>query len=126
MAQYTSGRRSFKAGADLSASQYLAVKLDANGNVVLATAATDQVIGFIENAAKINDTADVLLRNCSGSYKVKAGGTVAIGQKVTVDATSRVIWITGTPVAGNEIVGVALEAGVVGQVIEVLTVFDRV
>lgn len=127
MASYTSSsRRGFKAGADLSAAQFSAVKLDTNGNVILAVAATDQVIGVLENGPKANDTADVFLRSGNGSYKIKAGGTIAIGQKLTIDSSGRAIYVTGTPTAGNEIVGVALEAGVVGQIIEVLTVFDRI
>lgn len=124
MAGYTqSERRSFKAAADLTALQFTAVKLDSNGNIVAAVAATDQVIGFTENAPKLNDTGDVYLRNGSGTCKAKAGATFAPGVKLMIDASGRVITAATT---GNEIVGISIEAGVVGQIVEIMPCVDRV
>jgi len=124
MSEYTqSGRLTRKAAADLSALQFTCVKLDTNGNLVAATAATDKIIGLLENAPTLNQYGDVLLRNASGTGKAKLGGTVAAGDYLTSDASGRLIT---TVTAGNEIVGRATRAGVVNEISEVLLNFDRV
>lgn len=125
MAEYggTNGRLSRKAAADLSALQYTCVKLDVNGNVVAATAATDKIIGVLQNAPTLNQYADVLLRNASGTTKAKLGGTVAAGDYLTSNGSGLLIT---TVTGGNEIVGRATRAGVVNEISEVLLNFDRV
>jgi len=124
MAEYTqSGRLTRKAAADLSALQYTCVKLDTNGNVVAATAATDKIIGILQNAPTANQFADVLLRNSAGTSKAKLGGTVAAGDYLTSNGSGALVT---TVTAGNEIVGRAIKAGASGDVAEVIVNFDRV
>lgn len=125
MSEFTTGNRiSRKATADLTASQYCAVKLDSNSQAVLATAATDQVIGFLQNAPVAKDTADIAVRNGSGTVKAKAGAAFAVGVKLMIDSTGRVITAATT---GNEIVGIAFEASTAAnQIVEVMPCFDRV
>lgn len=126
MAEYSqSGRLTRKAAADLSALQYTCVKLDTNGNLVAATAATDKVLGILQNAPVLNGYGDVLVRGASGTSKAKLGGTVAAGDNLTSDGSGRLIT---TVTGGNEIVARATRAGVVNEISEVLvgSATDRV
>ena len=125
MAVYTdSPRRGFVAAADYSAKQYHIVKLGTNDNeVTLATAATDVLLGTLMNTPTAGDTAEVQLRGKGGTAKVKLGGTVAKGDRLTTDGNSKAI---ATTTAGNQVLGIALYAGVANDVIEFLPVYDRV
>lgn len=107
---------SFPSTNDLSAltNIYLIVKLDSAMKVVLATAAADKIVGVLQNSPKANEAASVLARSASGIGKVQAGGTVAIGDYLTADSTSRAV---ATTTNGQEVIGQAIEAGVVGQTI---------
>lgn len=110
---------SFKAGADLSASMYKLVKLDSNGDIVLS-ANNDLVVGVLQSQPKSGEVGAVAIGETS---KVKLGGTVAIGNKVISDANGNAI-LRPTPAVGQtvhyNVVGIALEAGVSGDIIEVL------
>lgn len=97
------------------------VKL-ASGQVVVATAATDKIIGVTVGSVAAGGTANIKLRSGAGTIKVKAGGTVAVGDRLTTNGSGLAI---ATTTAGNEIIGQALEAGVSGDFIEALTVNDR-
>lgn len=90
--------------------------------VVPAAAATDAIIGFTNEAASAGAVVDIRLRNASGTSVVKAGATIAVGAKLTSTASGTMIT---TSTAGNEIVGIALEAGVTGDFIEVMNALDR-
>jgi hypothetical protein len=91
-----------------------AVKL-ASGNVVVATAATDKIIGVTQGKYAAGETASVKLRNGNGTIKVKLGGTVAVGDRLTAAADGRLV---ATTTAANEVVAVALEAGVANDFVE--------
>lgn len=98
-------QRTFKAGADLSASsnRNKAVKQDSNGDIVLATAATDKTIGVLQETAKDNGNAIVRLN--SWTSKATAGGTVTPGAYLTPTTGGKLI---ATTTAGQRIVGIAL------------------
>lgn len=83
-----------RAGADLRTSQYRVVKTDANGNYVLATAATDNIRGVLANAPNINEIADVANLNGAGSFKVVAGAAIPKDSFLTADSTGRAIAAT--------------------------------
>jgi hypothetical protein len=102
------------AAADLSASIGYIVKLDTNGDVVLAAAATDNIIGVVEN----NDGASGagVVYQFLGTVKVKLGGTVSIGAWVTADSAGKGV---ATTTDKDVAIGRALEAGVSGDLIEV-------
>ncbi len=85
-----------------------AVKLTA-GLVVVATAATDAIIGVLDVDHDAGQQANVRLRSASGTAVGRAGGNVAVGDKVTATAGGELIT---TVTAGNETVGIALEAAV--------------
>jgi len=89
-------------------------KLDAGGKVVLASAATDVILGVLEQGGKAGETVSVALINGNGTFKVKLGGTVAAGSNLTTDANGLAV----TAATGNTVFGRALSAGVSGDVIE--------
>jgi streptogramin lyase len=111
------GFLSREAGEDLTGKQYHIVKLDSNGKVVLCDAGSDSVIGVLQNEPVNGDTAQVALNNGAGTYKVHCGGTIAVGATVGTNSTGKAISNT---TAGHGMVGRALEAGVSGQIIEVM------
>jgi hypothetical protein len=120
MASFVEGsRKTHKAGVDLSTvGQYLAVKLSATGVVVLAAAPTDVVIGIcMTKGAKLNDSVDVFMRSGGVTVKAQAGGTIAINDAVTSNASGQLITTT---TAGNQIVGYAQEPAVAGQIFEIM------
>ncbi len=92
------------------------VKL-ASGQIVIATAATDKILGVTVGAVVAGETGNVRLRSAQGTMKVKLGGTVAVGDSVTANASG--VCIT-TVTAANQVVGQAVEAGVSGDFIEVM------
>lgn len=118
MAQFnpSSGERTFKAGADLSAKQYFIVKLDSTQNqVVLAAAATDKLLGVLLNAPVANQEARVHMN--VGTTKVIAGAAIALGSYVTSDGSGKAI---ATTTDKHKTLGIALEAAAAdGDIIEV-------
>lgn len=116
MAVFNDGNNySAEAAADLSAKQYYLVKTDANQKVVLASAATDAILGILQNAPILGQTADVRLLNGNGTFKVILGGNVAKDAYLTSDAAGKAIATTST---GNRVFGRALSAGSTGDIIE--------
>ena len=123
MASFVEGsRKSFKAGADLSSSQYLAVKLTAAGVIGIATAATDVVIGILLNKPKQNDSGDVFMRSGGVTCKAICGAAVNLNDPLTVNSSGQLI--TATPASAGavpttQLVGYAQEATTAaGQVFE--------
>lgn len=113
------------AGADLSAAAnlYKIVKGSTPvtgatlASAVLSSAATDKHIGVLQNLPKANETASILARNMNGYGKVLAGGNIAIGDYLTSNASGQAVVTTS---AGDEVIGIAQEVGVSGQVITYL------
>lgn len=88
------------------------VALDATGKIKPATTNTDAVIGVADDVdTPAGGVAAVLV---SGAVPVKLGGTVAAGDFITAGAGG--VGVVGT----GRVVGIALQAGVVGDVIDVL------
>ena len=81
-------RRTFISTNDLSTTgQFNFCKVDSSnvGQIVLASNATDKVIGVVMNAPKALDLADVYLLNASGTAKayVGSGGGITMGSEVS-------------------------------------------
>lgn len=114
----------FPSSADYSAltNLYLIVKLNSSSQVAKSTAATDKHVGVLQNNPKSGSTANVLARNASGVGKVVAGGTIAVGDYLTSNASSQAI---ATTTGNDEVIGIALEAGVSGQIISYLCANSR-
>lgn len=117
-AQY-SGSKGFVATSALGLG--VAVKLS-SGEVVAATAGTDKIIGVTENSCEAGEVVSVRLRNASGTAKVKSGGSVSIGDRVTATTAGKLI---ATTTANDEVVGLALEAAASNDVFEVMLSLDR-
>jgi hypothetical protein len=86
-------------------------------SVILASAATDKLFGVLNNQPKDGETASVRGRNSQGTFKVVIGGTVTINDLLTSDANGAAVTTTNS---GDQVIGIAQESGVVGQVIEYL------
>lgn len=100
--------------ADVAHIRGTAVKLD-TGKVVVATAATDDILGVIDTPNDAGYTASVRLRSASGTAIGLAGATVAIGDRLTSGADGK---LAVTTTAGDEVVGIALEAAVLDDEFE--------
>ena len=102
------------------------VKIDSSnapGSVVPAAAATDKLVGTTLDQAAAGQTITVRLRSAAGTLSVKLGGTVSVGDAVTSNASGAGV---ATTTAGDQILGYALEAGVSGDVIELLPAVAKV
>ena len=93
---------------------YEVVKLDSNDRVVKAAAGTDDIKGVVQYGGKSGDSVSYARINGVGSFKVRLGGTVAKGAKLTANASGRAV----TATTGNIVFGTATAAGVSGDVIE--------
>ena len=117
MAYETSGGEvlAVKAGADLSAAQYKAVKFDVNGNIVLAGAGED-ALGILQDDPANGQVGTVKVYGVS---KAIAGAAVARGAQVTPDAQGRVV----AAAMGNTVIGKTLAAATgANEVIPVLVI----
>lgn len=86
----------------------------ADGQVLGAAAATDKLIGVTTDiAAAINERCDYIT---AGRADVLYGGTVARGDPLTSDASSRAV--VAAPGAGSNVrlIGFAAVSGVVGDI----------
>lgn len=104
-----------KAAGDLSAKQYLFMKMSADNTVDTCAAITDVAVGVLQNdpsAAGKPATVAVL-----GTTKVVAGGAIAVGDLVAPTAAGKAQTAASTQYPR----GVALEAAAAdGDVIEIL------
>ena len=113
----------FEAGADLSAKQFFIVKLNADKEVVLAAAATDAILGILQNEPLEGERATIRPNNASGTGKVIAGGAITLGAWLTTDANGEAV-VTTTD--GNVLIGQAVEAADDGDVFEYMPVSGTV
>lgn len=105
---------SLKAGEDLTEAQFSPVKLDANGNIVKATQATDIVIGVLQDNPAAGQMGAIMT---FGITKVKAGDAISVGSLLTAHNNG-----TAKPAStGSKVFGIALTpASAAGQVIAAL------
>lgn len=136
MANYTQGRDlTFISDNDYSAASNLfrivsiaaSTANSTNRKVVKTTSTTDAlIIGVLNNTPKAGEAASVVGRNASGTFKIVLGtntAAVSVGDKLTADTDSGGLKTTNS---GDQVVGIALEAGTAGQVIEYLPVNFKV
>lgn len=83
----------FKAGADLTGKKGYLVKMSADDTVVLAAAATDEIIGALVTEAKQGDVVSVA-NPTQGTFKVIAGGSISRGNRITSDSAGKGIAAT--------------------------------
>jgi len=108
-------KRTFVAGADLSASQFCFVNLDGTtGKVVAASATTDRPIGVLQNTASTDQAAEVLI---AGGTKIKLGGGASAGNPLFVSASGTAVTATvGSAASTFYILGTFVESGASGAI----------
>jgi hypothetical protein len=103
-----------KAAADLSAKQHYLVKVTAADTVNVAADATAAILGVLQdNPDAANKTATVAY---GGIAKVKAGGTIAIGDAITGTTGGAAL---ATTTAGDWIIGHAVDAAASGDLFRI-------
>jgi hypothetical protein len=107
----------------LTTTQGICVKLDASnqGAFIPVTAITDDTIGQITDQPQAGQVGTIRLQNASGKNYVQLGGTVAIGSKLGLTTNGRAVALTQASAGAqpvNTLLGVAVEAGTVGAIIE--------
>lgn len=100
---------SLTASADLSAAQFKIVKLTSTGTAVANATDLNQIGVQQDKPSALGIATTVAIEGVS---KVKLGGTVAAGDRLTSDANGLAIVAT----TGKQVVGIALVAGVSGDV----------
>lgn len=129
-----STRLAYKSGYDFTSTgtnyypTFQGVKFS-SGTVVPCSAATDDIIGIIMNCpgtygtdtAITGGTADILAVNAQGTGKVQAGGTIAVGNYLTMGTGGTAVAATQTT-AGSQptvrVFGRAVTAGASTDLIE--------
>ena len=102
------------AAADLSSSQFLAVKITAARQVNLANTGGEFIYGILQNKPLSGQAADV---GFLGVTKAVAGAAFSAGAALMTDTSARVITATGT----NHRIATAIEAATAaGQLITVV------
>lgn len=123
MSAFQPGERySATAAVDLTGKKYHIVKLDANGKVVLASAATDAIIGVLDNEPVAGRTADIVLLNGAGSFKVRIAANTAKDAYITTDANGKAV-VTST--AGHRVIGRLVRAGSAGAIAEYIKLNEK-
>lgn len=106
-----------RAAGDLSAKQFYIVKAASTaGQVKVASAATDALLGVLQDGNTDGLAVDVAF---SGVAKVLAEASVSYGNYVTASSTGRA---KATTTAGNSVIGLALNeaTSAAGDIIPVL------
>lgn len=123
MSQYLQGvaPMTVKAAADLSTKQYFLVKFTAARKVNIAAGATTPVFVLQNKPDAADDAAELAMPG--STTKVKLGGTVTYGDKLTSDGSGKAITTTTNT---NHVAGIALESGVADDLIEMLVALSQV
>ncbi len=114
------------AGEDLTGDVAEALTVNASGQVVKISAATDVIVGALAeepSAATVGTNVKVTLVGGGGKLEMKAGAAITTGNLIVASATSgRVAGVADiAALAANQMaVGIALEAATAGDVFEVL------
>lgn len=113
---YISG---LKAGADLSAStnRYIALQIEADGDVNTAGANEYEFVGFLQNLPAGDGSAAEIAGHGGGS-KAIAAGNITAGNKLTTDASGHLVAITTGQT--KACVAMALENAVDNDIFNVL------
>ena len=115
------------AAADLSAKQFFAVKIDNTGKAALSGAG-EPAIGILQNNPASGVAAAIAI---SGTSKAVAGGSITAGDRLTADATGKMVTATAgrtntsdtgvaaDPLIGSNVIGIALEGAASGDIFQV-------
>lgn len=106
---------SYPASADLSAKQFFGMTIDSSGELAVADlqkAAPDGFVGVLENKPTAQGRAGLV--QYAGRTKIEAGGTFAVGDKLTIASDGQFVKFA----SGDANVGIAVLAGVDGEISE--------
>lgn len=118
-----------KAGADLSSHKHKAVKLNSSGDVILASALGETVVGVLVNDPTSGQAADVAY---AGVVKMIAGATITPMNKIATSAAGLGVVATAETVntadagsasdavVGGHVIGIALTPAASGEVFSLL------
>lgn len=108
--------RSFTCGAtSLATKQFYIVKQHTDGTMILAAAATDKIVGVLQNKPAVGQAA---LVRFLGTTKVVAGGTISVGAWVTAYSNGKAVaTTTDKDVVLGKYLGTASAAS--GDIIEI-------
>lgn len=98
---------SIQAAADLSAQQFRAVKLDANGQIAAITAITDRPHGILQDKPGAQGRAGCVMLD--GVSKMVGGANLAKGDLVGVDNQGRAVAVVPGTDTTRYIIGTVLE-----------------
>jgi len=102
-----------KAAADLSAMIYHAVKLNGNGDVILAGVGDEDICyGFLHNDPKAGDICEVA--TVGGGAGAKLSGTATVGGGLSIAANGTLL----PAGSSSKAIGRSWSAGVTGDVVE--------
>ena len=124
MAKTSTNPVNFKSAASLSGKKNYIVYVSAKGVVTIASAATHKVMGVVTNSpqAGVGQNVSVALPFGNETFKVIAGGSISIGDKLTADSAGKAIATTS---AGNYVFGVALQDADAGDIFEAMPHFEK-
>jgi hypothetical protein len=109
---------SFKAGADLSSSQFKFVKQDSNGDIVVCAAVTDKPIGILQNSPPSGLEALVMHQGIS---KLDSDAALAIDDLVGTSADGQgAAYVPGTDTTKYIVARVIGSSGAAGEKASVL------
>lgn len=84
--------RSFVTGSSsLATKQFYAMKQHTDGTLIIAAAATDKIVGVLQNKPGVGQAA---LVRFAGTTKMIAGGTISVGAWVTSDGSGKAVATT--------------------------------
>lgn len=103
------------AGADLSAAQYKFVKLNASGQVVVCSGATDLPIGVLQNDPASGAEAEVLV---VGGTKIIAGAAIGEGAQIGTSSAGKAAALVAGTDTTKYVAGTLLtESGADGEIV---------
>lgn len=103
------------AGADLSAAQYKFVKLNASGQVVVCSGATDLPIGVLQNDPASGAEAEVLV---VGGTKILAGAAIGEGAQIGTSSAGKAAALVAGTDTTKYVAGTLLtESGADGEIV---------
>lgn len=103
------------ANADLSASQFCAVDINASGRVVVASAG-GRVIGVLYTKPTLLGMACTVESLRGKRLRMKYGGTVTAGDTLKTDASGRFVTAVASDIAAGAAVAVAAMSGVINDI----------
>lgn len=106
---------SLPASADLSASQYCAVKVDSNGRLALPAAGASAV-GILYTRPTAIDKAGEVMGPGWGILRAKLGGTVTAGDALKVDSSGRFLTASAADIAAGSALALATQGGAINDV----------